>query len=379
MPNSKLHVGTTSNLDFGTDTEASMLHRSHRSPLLDSIRTFAILAVLAYHVSTRYDFSTLDPLAQVAGRYGILGVDVFFPLSGYLITSYLIRATSTHSISVFFQRRFFRIVPLYFVAVSFFFAVSLAIGLEAENQDRIWINYLFLTGWFIFFDGADSVPYTITWSLSVEEFAYILFGIVAWLSHRNLTIFLFVFAVFAMTLRLFLNINEFGGVYNFPLARLDSIAIGGLVAIFLRQNYAFLLPILLALAAISYLIVAIEPQLWSTFKYTMITFVTAAMIVWFETKFKGYNNRFIFGFASIGFHSYFIYLFHLFNIHILLEIWRIFGFTGMPPFWPIAAVSLVVTQMQAVLSFRYFEGRVMAFGRSLERTRSGSADQKGTI
>lgn len=340
--------------------------RRHRSPLLDSIRGVAILSVLIYHVATRYEYAALDPIAHLARRYGLLGVDVFFPLSGYLITRYLLQAKRPGSIKVFFQRRFFRIVPLYLVAVTVFLAVSLLVGLEQESIARIWITYLFLTGWFIFFEGTATVPYTITWSLSVEEFAYIIFGLSALVMRRRFLTFLIVICVGSMVFRGYLNLNGMVGVYNFPPARLDSIAIGGIAAVLMDRRVRGL-ALFFGVSALSiYLLALLVTPLWSTLKYTFIALGTCFLIVLFETRFSQVRNRPLHWLASIGFYSYFTYLFHLFNIHILLTLWKIFDLGSGPPFWGVVIVALGLTHTQAVLSFRFFEGPIMRYGRRLE-------------
>jgi len=342
---------------------------------LDSIRAVAILAVLIYHVAGRYDQTMLDPVAQLFRRYGLLGVDVFFPLSGYLIVGFLLRRFSDHDIKVFFQRRFFRIVPLYMAAVTAFLIVSLVLGVERENAGRIWIAYLFLTGWMIFFDGPETVPYTITWSLSVEEFAYVLFGLAAWLARRQLPAFLLIIAVAAMALRIHLNLSGYLAVYNFPPARLDSIAIGGLTAVLAGRAVRGLLPGLAALAVVSYLVALWVPELWSSLKYTFITFGTCFVIVLFETRFQGARNLPLSWFSAIGFYSYFTYLFHLFNIELLLMLWARAAPGTAAPFWGVVLVALILTQVQAVLSFRFFEGPLMRYGRRHEGQASPSGSR----
>ncbi|MEL6620911.1 MAG: acyltransferase [Pseudomonadota bacterium] len=341
--------------------------RQHRSMPLDSIRTVAILAVLIYHVASRYPTADLDPVAYVFRRYGLLGVDVFFPLSGYLITSFLIRRSGTEDIKVFFARRFFRIVPLYFAAVTIFLLIVWALDLKGENTGLIWQTYLFLTGWFIFFEGTEAVPYTITWSLSVEEFAYILFGLAAWLMRRNFLAFLIVLSVGAMALRIYLNLNGYAAVYNFPPARLDSIAIGGIVAFMAHRGARGMMPVLAALSLATYLIALLMPELWSSLKYTFIAFATCFVIVLFETHLRNARNLPLSWFSAIGFYSYFIYLFHMFNIEFLMVVSERFYGDADPPFWAVVLAALAMTHVQAVISFRYFEGPVMRFGRSLER------------
>lgn len=341
--------------------------RQHRSMPLDSIRTFAILAVLIYHVATRYSIDDLDPVAYLFRRFGLLGVDVFFPLSGYLITNYLLRRSGTADIKVFFQRRFFRIVPLYFAAVTTFLVISRTLGLEGEKTDLIWQTYLFLTGWFIFFGGTEVVPYTITWSLSVEEFAYILFGLTAWFLRRNFLSFLVVLSLGAMALRLYLNLNGYLAVYNFPPARLDSIAIGGIVAVMFQRGARVMMPALAALSLATYLLALLVPDLWSSLKYTFIAFATCFVIVLFETRFRDARNLPLSWFSAIGFYSYFIYLFHMFNIELLMMLVDIYQIEFGALFWVTVLATLAMTQIQAIISFHFFEGPLMRFGRLLER------------
>lgn len=358
------HSETPAGSDSGARAPSGNV-RKHRSMPLDSIRTVAILAVLIYHVATRYSSADLDPVAYLFRRYGLLGVDVFFPLSGYLITSYLLRRSNTTDIKVFFLRRFFRIVPLYFAAVTAFLIISQMLDIEAESTNRIWIPYLFLTGWFIFFESPEVVPYTITWSLSVEEFAYILFGLVAWRIRRNFVAILFLICALAIVLRIYLNLDGFSAVYNFPLARLDSIAIGGIVAALWRRNDV--LPTLALLTLATYLLAFLMPDLWSSLKYTFIAFATCFVIVLFEKRYRNAQNTPLSWFSAIGFYSYFIYLFHLFNIEFILKLAARFYPETYPPFWGVVALSLMLTQTQAVISFHFFEGPLMRYGKRLER------------
>lgn len=358
--------GTAAILHRGVSLGAELAaFRSHRSELLDCIRGVAIIAVLIYHVVTRYDYYSLDWVARMAGRYGGLGVDVFFPLSGFLITRYLLKANESKMIKYFFMRRFFRIVPLYFLAVTFFLVLSSISG-STETLDRIWIVYTFLTGWFIFLDGAASVPYTITWSISVEEFAYILFGLAALITRRRLPQVLALVAVFALFLRIWLEFQGAAHIYNFPPARLDSIALGGLLAWALDRKLPFVVPgVVLATGAV-YAIALSVPVLWEPLKYSFITLGACSAIALFETALKGTRALGFGWLASIGFYSYFTYLFHLFTIEIVLELAARLGGGWLPPFWGTVAVSLAITHAAAMVSFRLFEGPLLRFGRRLE-------------
>ncbi len=338
---------------------------SRRSVPLDCIRATAIVMVVVFHVATRYPDAGLDPVATLFRHYGTLGVDIFFPLSGYLITSFLIRHFDVGSIRTFFLRRLFRIVPLYMVAVTIYFVAIRILEQEPAIIHRIWIPYTFLTGWFIFFDGVDSVPYTITWSLSVEEFSYIVIGLAALVARRSLLAFLIGLSLLSLGLRFYFNTTGHEGIYHFPLTRLDSIAMGGILAWYMgrgRKVFWWVLFATLASMAARTLGGAFAP----TFLYTFVTCLTLLAITVSETWLSGYRGLLATPYARVGFYSYFIYLFHFMVLEAQLVTLSLVGLDGLP-FWLNAALCLALSYGAAVVSFRYFEGPMLQVGRRLER------------
>lgn len=333
-----------------------------RSIPLDCIRAFAILGVVVFHVATRYDTATLDPVARWFRQFGLLGVDVFFPLSGYLITGFLTRPGPVR-IRTFFLRRFFRIVPLYMLAVAIYAAASIATGYQTELLSNIWITFTFLTGWAIYFVGEDPIPYTITWSLSVEVFAYILFGILAWWRPHRFVALLIGAVIFSTVLRWYILAYGNGEVYHFPLARLDSLALGGLTAVAVQRGTPWLAAALAVATAVTVALALQSPLLWAMLKYSFITLGTCLLITLAETRYLQANWRPLWPLASIGFYSYFTYLFHFFVIYALFVVT---GDAGLP-FWVMAAAALALTHVAALISFKLFEKPLARYGRSLER------------
>ena len=141
-------------------------HRSDRDPALDGLRTFACGAVIAFHL--------LLPFS--AG--GWLGVDVFFVLSGYLITGVLLREYRAHGrirLLAFWGRRALRLYPALVVTV---LAVSLlsAVGaLEGDKGSGVGIALaLTYTTNLAMALGHESGSLSHTWSLAIEEQFYLL-------------------------------------------------------------------------------------------------------------------------------------------------------------------------------------------------------------
>lgn len=146
-------------------------------PHIDGIRAFAVLSVLFYHVFPQW----------CPG--GFIGVDVFFVLSGFLITGGLKRdlEKGEYSVSRFYVRRIRRILPAYAAMVLFsvllcmllYFGVAAVPALRAARASLYFGCNLFFAAHSGYFDAdTHSNPMLNMWSLSVEEQFYIFFPII---------------------------------------------------------------------------------------------------------------------------------------------------------------------------------------------------------
>jgi peptidoglycan/LPS O-acetylase OafA/YrhL len=144
-------------------------------PDIDGLRAVAVLSVLACHVE----------IWRLAG--GFVGVDVFFVISGYLISSIVFAeiAASRFSILAFYERRIRRIFPALFGMLFVFsiFATIYLLPVELVNYSKSLLAATASSSNFYFwqhsgyFDSPTSNPLLHTWSLAVEEQFYILFPI----------------------------------------------------------------------------------------------------------------------------------------------------------------------------------------------------------
>ncbi len=143
---------------------AQPLHRSHG---LDTLRAFAILLVMAFH-GRSFLPSILDPV----GRFGWMGVDLFFVLSGYLIAAQLFREharTGCIGWRDFYSRRAFRVLPAYLAVLLVY--VARPGWREAPAMAPLWEYVTFSYNLFVRYPAQRAFSHV--WSLCVEEQFYL--------------------------------------------------------------------------------------------------------------------------------------------------------------------------------------------------------------
>ena len=219
--------------------------RSHapRISELDGLRGIAILMVLCFHYTP-----TSGPMFFFAHafQFGWAGVDLFFVLSGYLITGILVDSVGRRAYyRNFIVRRCLRIFPAYYLSL-----VICCILTYYPAAPR-WGEFLHFGGWWyvtylgnvrVFLDAAWPALFILTplWSLQVEEQFYLSFPLLVWAVERKTLAKALAVSVFvALALRIALAIvqpkNAFGAYTMMP-CRMDSLAMGGLIAIAQRER-----------------------------------------------------------------------------------------------------------------------------------------------
>jgi peptidoglycan/LPS O-acetylase OafA/YrhL len=218
-------------------------------PALDGLRGLAILAVLLFKSSEGFQASTLSGKAvgQVFG-FGWAGVDLFFVLSGFLISGILLDTRGQpHYFRNFYARRTLRVFPLYYGVLLLSFVLlprflpahGPGMARIVRNQGWLWTyttNIAFLVKRSVFFD-AGWLRFNHFWSLAIEEQFYLVWPLLIFLlSRRRLAIACWMLVGGALMLRvaLYLAHQRPGAMFYPTPCRTDSLAIGALLAIGIR-------------------------------------------------------------------------------------------------------------------------------------------------
>ena len=334
---------------------------SHQIPALDGLRGVAVLLVIGWHY-----FIFLRPWFP-----GWEGVDLFFVLSGYLITGRLMQTKGLPNyFSRFYRNRLLRIVPLYYVVVIFYlvtvdlFVRRIHLPLMAIYLDHWKSFFLFTANWtFIFFGVPRDISLVPLWSVAVEAQYYLVWPVLIVLTSSKLRLKLLpalILLVFAgRAIAWFLHPLPVESIYFNSLFRFDCFLAGALLYQLHHSKISIPLPwikvavfVLLALQAAGML--AVHSAYFGPFfelgGYTLNALLFACLVHLATQLQSGIFYRFLhYPFLRFcGKISYGLYLVHL---PILLNIG-----TRLPSPWPASVgISLVLSFLISTLSFRYFE------------------------
>ncbi len=207
-------------------------------PQLDGLRGIATLLVLTAHAAF---YVPGQPFAWAweYAKYVRFGLDLFFVLSGFLITGILLDSKGSQNyFRNFYGRRLLRIWPLYYLILCLVFVVApLFRSAMQPTVSRIWPAFVFYVQNIVYHN---MYPFGLgaTWSLAVEEQFYLTWPVFVFLLRKEaLSILCVCLVVLSTCVRLTSYFH--GAPPNFPhrftFARLDAIAFGSLAAIWLRS------------------------------------------------------------------------------------------------------------------------------------------------
>ncbi len=229
-------------------TESSPLPKQHSQhmPALDGIRGLAILLVMVQHFFPFNDrgVTLLDDVVFGLANRCWMGVDLFFVLSGFLITGILWKARGRdHFFRNFYMRRVLRIFPAYYLLLAIFFLLLPTLGsapvdayLSDSAPDSIW-HWTYLSNFRIAWRGEwyEQLIPNVFWSLAIEEQFYMVWPAVVYLCGRR-SLYALCSALFvgALALRWQMALDpDVNWVTRFVLTptRMDGLVLGSLLAL----------------------------------------------------------------------------------------------------------------------------------------------------
>lgn len=238
-----------------------------RIPSLDGLRALAITMVVAQHLSSVHAIPALDVLWRF--QLGDMGVRIFFVISGFLITTLLLREQARNGridLGAFYLRRTLRIFPAYFAFLGII-AVSAALGYQTLTAKEFVPSLTYLANYL-------EAPRVLghTWSLAVEEQFYLLWpGLILLAGWRRSALLAAAFCLVAPALR---GLHTFGNAdpdtlfFRFELAG-DALAWGCLYALIharrrtaAHETLRRLPPALVGLAGLAAMIFLAQAHRW---------------------------------------------------------------------------------------------------------------------
>lgn len=351
-------------------------HEAVHTPALDGLRAVAILWVIPHNAGfleaphyqqiwrhpEGWPLWAADHLAQM----GWIGVQLFFVLSGFLITRILLRSrNSEHYFSNFYARRALRILPLYYLTLTIIFVVlprfqAVPQELHASQHDQIWL-WVFLSNWAQPF--GHGVPgLTHFWSLAVEEQFYLVWPfVVLFLNDRRLIFTAVGLCVGALVLRLTMQAQGANPemLYHFTVSRMDALLFGAIAALIaenpgLRSRAQRNVKRAIPVAAVLFLAGGLPTLLYDRtdaitqnigYSLAGISFALVVLrLVLIDGGSRGLLDMVLStrSARSVGKYSYAMYVVH-FPLHKLLGERALHSLAGPEPFSPAVALTYAVS------------------------------------
>jgi peptidoglycan/LPS O-acetylase OafA/YrhL len=290
----------------------------HRLPQLDGIRGLAILLVIMHNQSLKYPALHLDRIFA----NGWMGVDLFFVLSGFLITGILADTRQSASyFTNFYTRRCLRIWPLYSLLLLFMFVGVPTVHPSArtaifERSSPWWAYPLFLQNFLVPSPTGAAGPLGVTWSLAIEEQFYLVWPwVVRYCSPAGVRYLAACVICLSPALRLYLSFHHVD-LYTNVFCRLDGLMAGALLALALRSNAfspaTFVKPAWVSLGTVLPLAFVAEAlgARWIVFSLSAVASASFVYLALFSSRRwlrRALTNRFV---VYTGTISYGLYLLH---------------------------------------------------------------------
>lgn len=384
----------------GTDApELADRLSGHMLPL-DGLRGIAILMVMLFHFAGEFQRMTgTQPGWLRALRAGWVGVDLFFVLSGFLITGILLNAkTSSGYFRNFYARRILRIFPLYFGFLLILFG-----PIYWWIPDRIYkLHDAYANqGWWWLY-GSNILASRLGewtcpavdhfWSLAVEEHFYLVWPLVVYFVGKRDFIFTCGFCIaFAALFRVYEIIQHqpLAG-YTLTPCRIDSLAMGALLAAVLRNGkgwHSMVVGFRIALVA-SVLLLSLfcgyhrgfgpTVPMVQAFGHLLLAIAFACTLFFAVGSPSTGLMPTILSHSLLRFfgkYAYALYVFHPILEPIRVKVFSMIALQGMGGFAGYCAVGIASTLAMAIISWHVLEKRFIRLKRFFEVESVGPADR----
>lgn len=355
---------------------------------LYGLRLYGALAVFIFHAFSLFrenwvgleGNNTYQIILKIT-RKGSLGVNLFFVLSGFLITYLLLWEKSKFgkvNALQFIKRRTLRIWPVYFLVVLFGFFIfpMLPYGKEVIYDLGYYLGFLSNINE-IQIGLRDSVNFmTPPWSVSVEEQFYIvlalLLGLFSFVNSKKL-IWFYVAVILASLIFRYFNLENERVIYFHTFSVMSDIAVGGILAILAFSKS--ILPFFQNLSKLKIVFIYILgfalilfKNLVFTGQLQMIERLVLSLFFGFIILEQVYSNHSIFKVDSIkmvkkgGEISYGFYMYHVIVMYFVSNLFNSFGIYAITDFvFLYLPLALILNTILAYISFRWFEQFFLRF------------------
>lgn len=353
---------------------------------LDGLRGLCILAVLWHHSPLCPPLSD----AHILLTRGFLGVDLFFVLSGFLITTLLLRereATGTFSLPDFYWRRACRILPPYLLTVGTVAFVYIVIKGQTQYLEMLPFYLLFLSNFL-----TQHMPMLMpTWSLSVEEQYYLVWPLLLLLTPRRWVVPVLLVAIAAnVALALGSRGEPLPGaqaglvLFKLPNSTYAPILMGSLTALWLHERRSFDLawrllghrlaaPVCFALLLVLLTALPMNVIGWPNLALHTTMCLCLASIAVREDHALAPALAWK-PVARLGAISYGLYLYHLFGLHMANAVAKTIGITDL---WVISIGYVLLSILVSEISFRTLERRALSWKSSRPRLAGPTSSAAG--
>lgn len=337
-------------------------------PKLDALRAIAALMVLAVHyLQTKNIFS-----------YGGNGVQIFFVISGFLITSILLSQKNSSLepkpklIGSFIVKRALRLFPVYYLFLFVLLFLHLKGGLWLCDKGEMWHYFTYTQNFLFIAKGTQSPLLFHTWSLAVEEQFYLLWPMIIFLIPRKAEFPVLLSIFFSGILAKIYFINFYscpGTIKGLTLLYFDTLGAGALLAYFIHYKKEAVLSFLEKYADIIFFIGLISSATLTmaavndAFFLPLTIMIMATALVYIAAhKEKSVLDPILkLGILSrIGKISYGLYLFHKPVPFFFNYIYAKTGFPLIQNWVVLAFIYFAIALLIATLSYRFFEKPILA-------------------